>query len=98
MRRFFSILVVIVWSALLLGQETASVHLFMPALQALNGAALGIALSNPTLEATSVALTARAYDGTLIAGDGITNPVYLPLPAQGQRAQTISEIFGAGIS
>ena len=71
---------------------------YVPALQASDGADLGIALVNPTLTEAKVTLTARSYSGALIQSVGITNPVTLTLPASGQIALRAPELFGTGIA
>ena len=68
----------------------------MPILQATDDRDLGLALSNPTLGEVTVTLTARNYDGTIITGEGIRNPLDLALPALGQRAFRSVELFGEG--
>ncbi|PYS49696.1 MAG: hypothetical protein DMG13_23000, partial [Acidobacteria bacterium] len=70
----------------------------MPALQANDGADLGLALVNPTLTEASVTLTARSYNGAIIQADGITNPVSVTLPASSQLAKRAAELFGPGIT
>ena len=40
---------------------------------------LGLALLNPTFMDATVTLTLRGYDGSLIQGTGIVNPVLFPL-------------------
>ena len=72
--------------------------LYLPVLQASDAADLGLALVNPTLTEAAVTLTARTYSGSIIGGNGITNPVKLTLPAATQRALLAVEIFGPGIS
>lgn len=79
-------------------QDQASQRFFLPLLQADQGADLGIALSNPTLENATVDLLARGFDGKRIEGSDITNPATITLPAQGQRALRAAEIFGPGIA
>src|SRR5207249_9625633 len=71
---------------------------YVPALQARDGADLGLALMNPTLSEATVTLTARDYTGAIIQNDSITNPVTLALPASGQIAVRAAELFGSGIS
>src|SRR5207249_3425077 len=76
------------------GQATSHV----PALQARDGADLGLALVNPTLSEAKVTLTARDYTGAIIQNNAITNPVTLAVPASGQIAMRAAELFGSGIS
>ncbi len=71
---------------------------YVPALQARDGADLGLALMNPTLAEATVTLTARDYTGAIIQNDAITNPVTLTLPASGQIAVRAAEVFGSGLS
>src|SRR5437879_13660727 len=71
--------------------------LYMPILQATNTADLGLTLCNPTLSDATVILTAHGLDGKAIAGQDITNPVSLSVPASGQLALRAAEIFGTGI-
>src|SRR2546428_1571600 len=71
---------------------------YVPALQARDGADLGLALMNPTLADPPVTLTARYYTGAIIQNDAITNPVTLTLPASGQIAVRAAEVFGSGLS
>src|SRR6059036_1247411 len=75
-----------------------SAESYVPALQATDGADLGLALVNPTLSEARVTVTARNYNGSLIQSDGITNPVTLTLPASGQIALRAPELFGTGIA
>src|SRR5437867_2588275 len=72
--------------------------LYLPALGTGNGAELGLALSNPALSEATVTLTARGLDGRTIAGQDISNPAVVRIPASGQRALRHTEIFGPGIS
>src|SRR5439155_19948573 len=76
------------------GQSTS----YVPALQARDGADLGIALVNPTLSEAKVTLTARDYTGAIIRNNAITNPLTLALPASGQIAVRAAQVFGSGIS
>src|SRR5437867_756462 len=89
-------ILIIINGALPLQAQTA--ESYVPALQATDGADLGLALVNPTLAEARVTLTARSYNGSVIQADGITNPVSLTLPASGQLALRTAELFGSGIS
>src|SRR5437867_1198897 len=72
--------------------------LYLPALQGANAVDLGVALVNPTLSETTVTLTARNYNGNVVQGAGIMNPVTLKISALSQKALMATEIFGPGIS
>ena len=71
---------------------------YVPALQARDGADLGLVLVNPTLAEAKVTLTARDYTGAIIQNNAIINPITLTLPASGQIAVRAPELFGSGIS
>src|SRR5262249_50040523 len=73
-------------------------RLYLPALKAVDGADLGIALVNPTVSDVDITLTARTYSGDVIQADGIVNPVSRILPAASQIALRGAELFGQGIS
>src|SRR5438034_2705208 len=89
-------ILIIINGALPLQAQTA--ESYVPALQASDGADLGLALVNPTLAEARMTLTARSYNGSIIRADGITNPVSVTLPASGQVALRTAELFGSGIS
>src|SRR5258705_11964397 len=98
-RSFFALTFFLVLHSTTRGQSSAnSTRLFLPVMSAAGVPRLGIALTNPTLEAAEVKLTARSYSGETISGDGITNPATITLPPQGQRAAQLTEVFAAGIS
>jgi hypothetical protein len=84
--------------SLSLHAQAATQTLYLPVLQATNSGDLGLALSNPTLSAVTVTLTARDYTGAVISGTGITNPATINIPATGQRALRTVEIFGTGMT
>ena len=69
-----------------------------PALLSGNANQLGIAWTNTLNRPVTLKATARGYDGQLIAGGGIQNPVELAVPAAGQLVRLATEIFGAGIA
>src|SRR2546427_8332345 len=71
---------------------------YVPALQARDGADLGLVLVNPSLAEAKVTLTARDYTGAIIQNNAIINPITLTLPASGQIAVRAPELFGSGIS
>jgi IPT/TIG domain/ZU5 domain len=58
---------------------------------------LGIGLSNPTSSIATVTLTARGYDGAIIVGTQVTNPVTLSISPGSQTAFLVEEKFGSGI-
>ncbi|HYR88210.1 MAG TPA: right-handed parallel beta-helix repeat-containing protein [Terriglobia bacterium] len=95
-------LALFVFTALIVGAtqplQTQAQSLYLPALEAVEGTGLGLALLNSGLTAADVKLTARTYQGAIIAGDGITNPVTLNVPAAGKLELQTLEIFGARIS
>jgi hypothetical protein len=55
------------------------------------------AVVNPTLNPIEVTLTARAYDGSLILNNRISNPITVTLAAAGQKALSPEEAFGPGM-
>src|SRR5262249_54049118 len=73
-----------------------STRLYLPAITAIDGADLRIALINPAATETEVTLTARTYGGEIMQGDGIVNPAVRILPASSQIALRGTEIFGQG--
>jgi len=70
----------------------------VPALRSGNANELGIAWTNTLNKVVTLKATARGYDGQLIAGNGMQNPVELAIPAGGQIARLATEVFGAGIA
>ena len=72
--------------------------LYLPLLDASDTSDLGLAFVNPTLNEAQVTLVARTYNGAIITGSGITNPVTLTLPASSQKALRTVEIFGSKIN
>jgi glucose/arabinose dehydrogenase len=89
------LVILLSWPTMARAQESRTFYL--PVLQASSDKDLGIALSNPSLVAASIRLTARDYGGTPISGSGITNPATMTVPPSGQRALRAEEIFGTGI-
>ena len=72
--------------------------LYLPTLQGANAVDLGLALVNPTRSESTITLTARDYNGNIVQGAGIMNPLTLKIPALSQRALMATEMFGPGIS
>src|SRR6267378_8235964 len=72
--------------------------LYLPLLDASDTSDLGLAFVNPTLNEAQVTLVARTYNGAIITGSGITNPVTLTLSASSQKALRTVEIFGSKIN
>ncbi len=78
---------------------TGIVKLAFPFLsQTYVGAYTGIALTNPIPYRAKVTLAAYDEDGKLIGGPGITNPVNLILPPNGQYARLANEVFGSSFN
>jgi parallel beta-helix repeat protein len=71
---------------------------YWPALTPADDADLGFVLVNTESATVEVTLTARGYDGVLVAGDEINNPATLTMPPGGQLVLKAIEVFGAGIS
>jgi hypothetical protein len=78
--------------------NTQRLTVALPALVSAGANQLGIAWTNTLSRSITLRATARGYDGQLIAGNGVQNPVELTIPAAGQIARLASEIFGAGIA
>src|SRR5262245_16760787 len=76
----------------------AQENLFIPILKGKDDARIGVALANPTVNEAQINLTARSYDGSVIAGETIRNPVTLTLPASSQTGLRVEEIFGPGMA
>src|SRR5262245_4872971 len=72
--------------------------LYIPVLQSMDYGVSKLALINPTLESTTVTLTARSYAGSLLQGGNIINPVSITLPASSTRSLTPKEVFGDWLS
>ncbi len=53
----------------------------------------GIAVLNPGASSARLTIKAFKQDGTLLAGEGISNPVVIDLPAGQQVAKLASEVF-----
>ncbi len=77
-------------------QSAPASQIVFPHFVAFTGESTGIAIFNPNIRDAQVALTLRAPDGSL-AGGG-TNPVTLTIPAHGQLAKLVSEIFGSQVN
>src|SRR5437868_12996300 len=72
--------------------------IYLPALEALDGTELGLALVNTASADAQVTVTARTYQGALIADTAIVNPSTLKVPASGKLEIRIADLFGTGIS
>jgi hypothetical protein len=57
----------------------------------------GFALTNPDPDPATVTLTAYGADGTVLAGNGVTNPRSITLAGAGQFALLETQIFGSGL-
>ncbi len=75
--------------------QTGMTELFFPFRAASAGLYTGVALTNPQNFRTLVTLTAYDDDGEVVSGSGISNPVTITLPRNGQYAKVASEIFGS---
>jgi hypothetical protein len=78
--------------------NTQRLTVAVPALLSGKANQLGIAWTNTLNRPVTLRATARGYDGQLIAGNGMQNPVDLTVPAGGQLARLATEVFGAGIA
>jgi hypothetical protein len=79
--------------------QTGTVRFAIPfSSQDQKSAFTGIALTNPVPFRVKVNLAAYDAAGNLITGSGITNPVDLILPRNGQFARLASQIFGPGFN
>ena len=78
--------------------NTPRLTVAVPALLSGKANQLGIAWTNALSRSVNLRATARSYDGQLITGSGVQNPVDLTVPAGGQLARMAVEVFGAGIA
>ncbi len=58
----------------------------------------GFAFSNPTGSPAEIELRLIGNDGLLVRGEGVANPTELLVPAGGQAARTVAEIFGPAVA
>ena len=72
--------------------------MYLPALEALDGTELGLALVNTASTDAQVTVTARRYQRALIADTAIVNPSTLKVPASGKLEIRVADLFGTGIS
>jgi hypothetical protein len=72
--------------------------MYLPALEALDGTELGLAFVNTGSTEAQVTVTARTYQGALIADTPIVNPSTLKVPVSGQLEIRLADLFGPGIS
>src|SRR5262249_25275956 len=63
--------------------------LYAPVLEDDTHANMEIVLVNPSQGEAQVTLTARSYQGVIIQGKDMTNPVMLTLPSNNRRAQRV---------
>ena len=73
---------------------TGTTELAFPFRNEADGTYTGIALTNSRSYRVRAVLTAVDAEGNLIEGTGITNPVSIILPGNGQVARLASELFG----
>ncbi len=78
--------------------QTGSTTLAFPFRKASDHMYTGIAITNIQSFAAGAELTAYDSTGKAISGTGITNPVTIDLPANGQFAKLATEIFGTGFN
>ncbi|HEX4997632.1 MAG TPA: hypothetical protein VFY29_05375 [Terriglobia bacterium] len=71
---------------------------YLPLLRTSSSEEVRISLTNPGVDPATVVLTARGYDGSLMDGPGIVNPVSLTLGPSNSRALTAREVFGGAVS
>src|SRR5262245_2504263 len=67
-------------------------------MQPVTGASLGLAFVNTDIAQAEVEIAARTYDGELIQGTDISNPVTLTVAAGAKQQLSAADIFGNGIS
>src|SRR5712692_6523082 len=72
--------------------------MYLPALEAVDGTQLGLALVNSGSTEAQVTVTVRTYDGVPIAGIAIVNPYTLKVPPSGKLEIRLADLFGSGIS
>ena len=70
-------------------------NMYLPGLEAVDGTELGLALLNSGSGDAQVIITARTYDGTVIAGVAVANPYTLSVPAAGKIEVRLSDLFGS---
>jgi hypothetical protein len=73
-------------------------HLYVPAMRPVTGVNLGLAFINTGIEQGQVEIAARTYDGGLVKGIDISNPVTLTVTAGTKQELSVVDIFGSGIS
>jgi len=59
-------------------------NMYLPALEAVDGTELGVALLNSGSSDAQVTITARTDDGNVISGVAVVNPYTLVIPAAGK--------------
>ena len=57
----------------------------------------GIAIVNSGTASAAITITAIKDDGTLLAGNGVRNPVNVSIPARGQFSGVTSQVFGGTV-
>ncbi len=77
---------------------TGLVELDFPFQSSQSGVYTGLAITNPLDFRVNVELTAYDENGMRITGTGITNPVEVTMPRQGQLAKLATELFGSGFN
>jgi autotransporter family porin len=72
--------------------------MYLPALEAVDGTELALALVNSGSTDAQVAIAARTYDGEVVAGVATFTPYTLTVPAAGKLQIRLSDLFGSGIT
>jgi hypothetical protein len=72
--------------------------MYLPALEAVDGTDLGLALVNSGSTEAQVTVTVRTYDGVPIANTALVNPHTLQVPPSGKLEVRLVDLFGTGIS
>lgn len=71
--------------------------LYLPLLNFSGANQIGLALSNPSVYDADLTVTAFSEKGSLLEGLEKSNPAEITIPAKGQSARLLREIFGDGI-
>src|SRR5215831_899758 len=97
MRPVISVIILLGLMAISSRPADAQSTLYIPVL-ATDSADSMLALTNLSLEPATLTLTARGYDGAVLEGYGIINPVSITLPPSSSRTFKAKEVFGEGLT